>query len=104
MSNTTTTIRNTLYLVLLLLTPFTLSANEEVSQFKETSSQAIQLIDINTADTQTLTTLKGIGKSKAQAIILYRETNGRFKSVDELLQIKGIGKKVLMENKAILKI
>jgi competence protein ComEA len=53
--------------------------------------------NLNTADASTLQReLNGIGQAKAQAIVAYREANGPFQSVDELLEIKGIGN-VLME-------
>ena len=39
--------------------------------------------------------LPGIGKSKAQAIVAYREEQGPFSSVDDLVNVKGIGKKLL---------
>lgn len=49
------------------------------------------LIDINTATQTELETLSGIGPSTAKSIIDYRKENGRFKSVDEIMNIKGIG-------------
>jgi competence protein ComEA len=53
------------------------------------------LVNINTADVDELTKLKGIGPSKADKIIALREEFGNFSSVDQLLQIKGIGPKTL---------
>lgn len=50
-------------------------------------------VNINNADEATLTTLPGIGPSKAQAIISYREENGPFESIDELKNVSGIGDK-----------
>lgn len=55
-------------------------------------------ININTADAKTLLELKGIGLKKAQTIISYREQNGPFKSVDDLLHVKGINKKIIDQN------
>lgn len=52
-------------------------------------------IDINTASVKELSQIKGIGASKAEAIVEYRKTNGKFKSMDELLKVKGVGSKVL---------
>lgn len=49
------------------------------------------LININTADVAALEELPGIGPSLAQAIIDHRKTNGPFKSVDQLNDVKGIG-------------
>ncbi|MET0536203.1 MAG: helix-hairpin-helix domain-containing protein [Steroidobacter sp.] len=58
-------------------------------------------VDINTADAATIAKeLQGIGLSKAQAIVAYREKNGSFKSAEELRKIKGIGAKTLERNKA----
>lgn len=48
------------------------------------------LININTASVQELTTLTGIGESRAQAIVEYRETNGSFTSIDGIKNVSGI--------------
>lgn len=52
-------------------------------------------ININAAPASELVRLKGIGEVKAAAIIKYRNENGGFKSVDELINVSGIGKKTL---------
>lgn len=57
-------------------------------------------IDLNVADVATLQReLAGVGEAKAKAIVAYRETNGPFSSVDELLEVKGIGKAILDRNR-----
>lgn len=62
-------------------------------------------IDLNGADASTLQKeLSGIGEAKAQAIVAYRETNGPFASVDELLEVKGIGKAILDRNREKLEV
>jgi len=49
-------------------------------------------ININTADAEALAeALDGVGPVRAQAIVEYREANGEFSSVDELLEVSGIG-------------
>ena len=48
-------------------------------------------IDINTAHVVQLTAVKGIGKSRAEAIVRYRDKNGPFASVDDLDQVPHIG-------------
>lgn len=50
-------------------------------------------ININRAEATTLEQLPGIGPAKAQAIVAYREENGPFKTVEDLLQVSGIGPK-----------
>jgi len=61
-------------------------------------------VDINTATAKELATnLKGIGLKKAQAIVKYRKTNGKFSNVSELANIKGIGEKTVTTNKANFK-
>ncbi len=52
-------------------------------------------VDINTADPAALEQVKGIGPSKANAIVKYRTENGPFGSVDDLVRVPGIGEKSL---------
>lgn len=57
-------------------------------------------VDINKANADTLASeLVGIGDSKAAAIIAYREANGPFRNVDDLVNVKGIGEKTLEKNR-----
>ena len=55
------------------------------------ASVAGDVIDINSATAQELETLPGIGSVKAEAIVEHRTSVGRFTSVEELLQVAGIG-------------
>ena len=58
-------------------------------------SQDEKKVSLNQATTGELETLPGIGPSKAAAIINYREEFGKFKSIDELTNVSGIGEKTL---------
>ena len=61
-------------------------------------------VNINRASEGDLVSLNGIGSSKAQAIILYREMFGSFKTVDELAKVKGIGAKTVEKNRRRLSV
>ena len=52
-------------------------------------------VDVNAASVDDLVAVPGIGKSLAQRIVDFRQKNGPFKSVDELLKVQGIGEKSL---------
>ena len=52
-------------------------------------------VDLNAADRAALLTLPGIGESKADAILAYREEHGPFKKLDELLNVSGIGPSIV---------
>lgn len=60
-----------------------------------TETNKEQKININKADVATLATLPGIGPSKAQSILTYREENGQFQTIDDLKNVSGIGDKTL---------
>lgn len=61
-------------------------------------------ININTADAQTLTDLKGIGPKKAEAIIAWRKANGNFKTVEQLADVKGIGAATIEANRKNIRV
>ena len=56
-----------------------------------TEASADTFININTADAETLKTLPGIGETKAADIVAYRESNGSFSSIEDIMNVSGIG-------------
>ena len=62
-------------------------------------------VNINTADAATLDrALKGVGPARAEAIVEYRKTHGPFKSIEELALVEGIGRKVIDDNRAEMRV
>jgi competence protein ComEA len=58
-------------------------------------------VNVNTASADELSqNLKGIGNSKANAVVSYRDENGKFTDLDSLTLVKGIGSKTVEKNKA----
>ena len=58
-------------------------------------------VNINSADAKTIASnLKGIGIKKANAIVKYRKKHGSFKSIEDLENVKGIGKKTIQKNRS----
>lgn len=83
------------------------SSNENNNNNNNTSStkkEENQIININTADQKTLTTLPGIGEAKANDIIKYRNANGGFKSIDEIKNVSGIGSSTFEKIKNLITI
>lgn len=79
------------------------SAKKEITGSADTTNkQMSQEVNINTADQEMLTQLPGIGPVTAGKIIEYRKVNGKFKSIDELTSVKGIGDKTLVKLKPYL--
>ncbi|MHA6493806.1 ComEA family DNA-binding protein [Pseudomonas borbori] len=78
---------------------------KQASPDEVTQVAAVSKINLNTADAETLQReLLGIGQVKAQAIVAYRDEHGAFASVDELLEVKGIGAATLEKNRDRLSI
>jgi len=64
------------------------------------SAQSAARININTASAEQIaSTMSGVGESKAKAIVQYRKSNGKFKSMQDLEQVDGIGAKTIEKNK-----
>ncbi|WP_097460838.1 ComEA family DNA-binding protein [Mangrovitalea sediminis] len=62
-------------------------------------------LNINRASAAELSSmLKGIGPSKASAIVAYRKTHGPFHSIDELVKVKGIGSSTISKNRSRISI
>lgn len=66
------------------------SAVPETTGTGESMGTEDGIVNLNTADAETLKTLSGIGDSKAQAILAYREEHGGFSSIEEIMQVPGI--------------
>jgi competence protein ComEA len=75
-------------LALLLPVPVVFAAGEDAVVVQK-------LVNINTATAEELETLPGIGPVCAQRIVDYRQEQGRFSSIEQLLEVKGIGSKSL---------
>jgi comEA protein len=70
----------------------------------ETEDKNLEPISINRATIVELTSLPGIGETYAQRIIEYRETNGDFTSVENLVNVRGIGERTLEKLKPYIKL
>lgn len=67
------------------------------------SAWASAPVDINTASAEELAAgLNGVGLSKAEEIVRYREANGAFNHVDELVNVKGIGLRTVDKNRDLI--
>lgn len=81
--------------ICLCLAPFAMAADEP----NESTQQLMQL-DINSADVTAIAeALEGVGMQKAQEIVVYREMFGKFHSIDELAEVKGIGAATVEKNR-----
>lgn len=68
-------------------------------------SKTSGVVHINTASAEALSAgLQGVGKAKAEAIVSFRETNGPFMHLEELLNVSGIGPSTLQKNKERLRL
>ena len=71
--------------------------------FLAAAAWAAEPVNVNTASAEEISqNLKGVGLSKAQSIVAYREANGSFQHTDELVNVKGIGIKTIDQNRGLI--
>ncbi|MFT4020904.1 MAG: ComEA family DNA-binding protein [Acinetobacter sp.] len=86
--------------------------DQQYAQWKNKQAGAISSSNTNTeklslnsaTQTELQQKLFGVGEKKAQAIIQYRQKNGKFNSIDELKNVKGIGDKLFQKNRERLRL
>ena len=81
------------------------SSTAASAQSKSPSGKAAapaSIVNLNTATVSQLATLPGIGETAAKRIVEYRDKNGGFKKVEELMNVKGIGEKSFLKLKPLV--
>jgi competence protein ComEA len=89
-------------LVLGLVAATGAAAQEAPRSSAKASAPAGAPINLNTATVAQLETLPGIGKSTAERILEYRQKNGGFKKVEDLMNVRGVGEKSFLKMKALI--
>lgn len=90
-------------LISVILSVFLFCAAAPLVSADETLAKR-ETININTASTEALASLDGIGEVKAEAIVAWRQENGDFVSIDQLVEVSGIGEATVEANRDLLRV
>ena len=77
-------------------------ATQEKPARKPAVATAASPVNLNTATAAQIATLPGVGQKAAERIVEYRQKNGGFKKIEELMNVKGIGEKSFLKLKALI--
>jgi competence protein ComEA len=83
------------------LSAATAGAQERANAPKTTAAAQVP-VNLNTATADQLATIPGIGTKTAERIIAYRQKNGGFKKIEELMNVKGVGEKSFLKLKTLI--
>ena len=73
-------------------------SSKKATKAVDKSIAKLPSVNVNKASVSELQSLKGIGQAKAQAIVDYRTKNGKFKNLQQLTMVKGVGEKLVGQN------
>ena len=93
------TIIRAMFVAILVMLPVAAVAQTEKPQ---AAAAAKTPVNLNTATIDQLETLPGVGRSTAERILEYRQKNGGFKKIEDLMNIKGIGEKSFLKLKPLV--
>ena len=88
--------------VIALATATTAAEQKAPPKAAKSTASAAAPVNLNTATQAQLETLPGVGAKAAQRILEYRQKNGNFKKVEDVMNVKGIGEKAFLKLKPLL--